>query len=127
MQAHVQEQVIQKYIDAYNAFDVDGMLKLLSPDVRFENWSGAHLTTDASGIAEFRQLAEQAKTIFSEREQRITAFKQGADYVTVGIAYRGQLAVDIPDGPRAGTVLELNGESEFAFDGHLISRIVDRS
>jgi hypothetical protein len=127
MQANGQEQVVQKYIDAYNAFDVDGMLKLLSPDVRFENWSGVHLTAEASGIDEFRQLAEQAKTIFSEREQRITAFKQGADYVTVGIAYRGQLAVDIPDGPRAGTVLELNGESEFAFDGHLISRIVDRS
>ena len=87
----------------------------------------APTTTEASGIAEFRRLAEQAKTIFSEREQRITAFKQGADYVTVGIAYRGQLAVDIPDGPRVGTVLELNGESEFAFDGHLISRIVDRS
>jgi hypothetical protein len=127
MQANVQEQVIQKYVDAYNAFDVDGMLKLLSPDVRFENWSGAHLTTEASGIAEFARLAEQAKTMFSVREQRITAFKQGADYVTVGIAYRGQLAIDIPDGPRAGTVLELNGESEFAFDGHLISRIVDRS
>ena len=127
MQANGQEQVIQKYIDAYNAFDVDGMLKLLSPDVRFENWSGVQLTAEASGIDEFRQLAEQAKTIFSEREQRITAIKQGADYVTVVIAYRGQLAVDIPDGPRAGTVLDLNGESEFAFDGDLISRIVDRS
>ena len=122
-----QEQVIQKYIDAYNAFDVDGMLKLLSPDVRFENWSGVHLTAEASGIDEFRQLAEQAKTMFSEREQRITAIKQGADSVIVSIAYRGQLAVDIPDGPRAGTVLDLNGESEFAFDVHLISKIVDRS
>lgn len=127
MQANGQKQAIQKYIDAYNAFDVDGMLRLLSPDVRFENWSGVHLTAEASGIDEFRQLAEQAKTIFSEREQRVAAFKQGADSVTVEIAYRGRLAVDIPDGPRAGTVLHLNGESEFAFDGHLISRIVDRS
>ena len=127
MQVNVQEQVIQKYIDAYNAFDVDGMLKILSPDVRFENWSGVHLTAEASGIDKFRQLAEQAKAIFSEREQRITAIKQGADSVIVSIAYRGQLAVDIPDGPRAGTVLALNGESEFAFEGRLISKIVDRS
>lgn len=127
MQASEQAQVIEKYIAAYNAFDVDGMLKLLSPEVRFENWAGAHLTTEASGIDEFRQLADQAKTMFSEREQRITAFKQGADSITVSIAYRGQLAVDIPDGPRAGTVLDLNGESEFAFDGRLISKIVDRS
>ena len=126
---HVNEQthVIQKYIAAYNAFDVDGMLKLLSPDVRFENWSGAHLTTEASGIDEFRQLAEQAKTLFSDREQRITAFKRDADSVIVSIAYRGQFAVDIPDGPGVGTVLDLNGESEFAFDGDLISKIVDRS
>jgi hypothetical protein len=127
MQASEQTQVIEKYIAAYNAFDVDGMLKLLSPEVRFENWSGAYLTTEASGIDEFRQLAEQAKTMFSEREQRITAIKPDADSVIVSIAYRGQLAVDIPDGPRTGTVLDLNGESEFAFDGHLISKIVDRS
>jgi hypothetical protein len=127
MQTNEQAQVIQKYIAAYNAFDVAGMLKLLSPEVRFENWSGANITAEASGIDEFRQLAEQAKTMFSEREQRITAFKQGADSVIVSIAYRGQLAVDIPDGPCAGTVLDLNGESEFAFEGLLISKIVDRS
>jgi len=127
MQANEQVQVIQHYIDAYNAFDVDGMLKLLSPEVRFENWSGAHLTAEASGIAAFRQLAEQARTMFSEREQRVTAVKQDGDCVTVSIAYRGRLAIDIPDGPRAGTVLDLNGESAFAFDGRLISRIVDRS
>ena len=127
MQANEQVQVIQKYIAAYNAFDVDGMLKHLSPEVRFENWSGNHRTAEASGIGEFRQLAEQAKGMFSEREQRITAIKQGAESVIVTIAYRGQLAVDIPGGPCAGTVLDLNGESEFVFDGGLISKIVDRS
>jgi ketosteroid isomerase-like protein len=127
MQDNEQLQVIQKYIAAYNAFDVAGMLKLLSPEVRFENWSGTHLTAESSGIDEFRQLAEQARTMFSEREQRITGFKQDKDSVIASIAYRGQLAVDIPGGPHAGTVLELNGESEFAFDGCLISRIVDRS
>jgi hypothetical protein len=38
--------------------------------------------------------------MFSEREQHITAFSQGAHSVIVSIAYRGQLAVDIPDGQR---------------------------
>jgi ketosteroid isomerase-like protein len=127
MQNDEQTQIIHKYIAAYNAFDVDGMLKLLAPEVRFENWSAFRLTTKTSGIDEFRQLAEQAKTLFSEREQRITAIKRDAESVTVSIAYRGKLAVDVPDGPRAGTVLKLNGESEFAFEGSFISRIVDRS
>jgi hypothetical protein len=127
MQANEQEQIIQKYIAAYNAFDVDGMLKLLSHEVRFENWAGAQLTTEASGIDDFRRLAHRAKAMFSEREQRITSLKQIADSIIVSIAYRGQLAVDIPDGPRAGTALNLNGESEFTFKDCLISKIVDRS
>lgn len=45
----------------------------------------------------------------------------------MSIAYRGQLAVDTPDSPRAGTVLALNGESEFACEDHLIFKIIDRS
>ncbi len=127
MQASEREQVIGQYITAYNAFDVDGMVALLSPAVRFENWSGGQLTAEASGIDAFRQLAQQASTMFSEREQRITALTHQTGTVLVQIAYRGRLAVDIPDGPRAGTLLELSGESEFAFDGAHISGIVDRS
>lgn len=127
MQKNDHEHTIEKYIAAYNAFDVDGMLELLSPRVRFENWSGDHLTTQVSGIDEFKQLAIQAKAMFSEREQRVTAFKHGLDSVTAQIAYRGRLAVDIPDGPSAGSVLDLKGESEFSFEGGLISKIIDRS
>ena len=113
MAVSAQVQVIQKYIAAYDACDVGGMLKLLSRELRFENWSGIHLTAEASGIDEFRRLAEQAKTMFSEREQRVTALKQGRDSIIVSIVYHGQL--------------DLNGESEFAFNGCLISKIVDQS
>lgn len=122
-----QTQRIHDYIAAYNAFDVDGMLACLSPDVRFENWSGGQLTAEASGIDAFRQLANQAKGMFSEREQRVKALRQGRGSIIADIAYRGRLAVDIPDGPRAGTVLDLNGESEFAFDGDSICKLIDRS
>jgi hypothetical protein len=37
------------------------------------------------------------------------------------------LAVDMPGGPPAGSVLELVGESEFGFESGRICRIVDRS
>jgi hypothetical protein len=127
MQDDGQVRTIRKYIAAYNAFDVDGMLALLSPGVRFENWSGGSLTAEASGIDAFAQLANHAKAVFSEREQRVTAIEQGADAVLVHVAYRGVLAADVPDGPCAGTVLDLAGTSEFAFEDGLIARIVDRS
>lgn len=61
MKRNEQTPLIQNYIAAYNGFDVDSMLTLVSPEVRFENWSGGQFTTEVSGIDEFRQLAFQAK------------------------------------------------------------------
>lgn len=119
--------LIERYLAAYNAFDIDGMLAVLSADVRFENYAGDQLTAASSGTGEFRQLAEHAQTLFSAREQRITAIEAADGALVASIAYRGRLAVDIPDGPRAGTELILDGHSEFRFDRGLIAKIVDRS
>ena len=127
MLADEQNQLIRRYVAAYNAFDVEGMVRLLSSEVRFENWSGGELTAEASGISAFKRLASQAATLFSQREQRITSVTWCVESVVVSIAYCGQLAVDIPNGPRAGAVLNLNGESRSAFKDGLISNIIDRS
>ena len=121
------KDLIDRYLIAYNSFDVDGMLSLLSKDVRFENYSSDQLTAATSGVDEFRQLAEQSKSLFSEREQRIIGLEFGHDSATAIIAYRGKLATDIPNGPPAGTVLDLQGKSEFSFSHGQISKIVDRS
>lgn len=118
--------LIERYINAYNVFDIEGMLALLSPDIIFENFSNGRLTASASGIEEFRQLAERSRSLFSEREQRITALRESQDRAVASISYRGRLAADLPDGPQAGSVLELQGESEFSFTGGRISRIIDR-
>ncbi|MFS2021624.1 nuclear transport factor 2 family protein, partial [Massilia sp. CT11-108] len=78
--------LIERYVTAYNAFDVDGMLDTLSPDVRFENWSGGHLTAASDGRDAFRILAEQARTMFAEREQRVTALAPRGDALVAAIA-----------------------------------------
>ena len=31
------QHLIERYIAAYNAFDIEGMAAVLSPDVRFDN------------------------------------------------------------------------------------------
>ena len=121
------KQTIDRYLAAYNAFDIDGMMALLAPTIRFENYSGDRLTAAATGTEEFRSLAEQAKALFAEREQRLIALEADGDALVAHIAYRGRLARDLPDGPPAGTVLELTGTSAFSFDGDLIGKIVDRS
>src|SRR5690606_35740614 len=93
------KSLIDRYIAAYNAFDVEGMLALLAPGIVFENFSNGQRTSTVSGVDEFRRLAEASTSLFSEREQRITAWRQGPDHAVASIAYRGRLAVDMPDGP----------------------------
>lgn len=122
-----QQELIERYLAAYNAFDIEAMLAQLEPGIRFENFSGGQLTAESSGIAAFRQLAEQSKGLFSEREQRVTGMVRVGELLVVEIAWRGRLAADVPGGPPAGTLLEMKGRSEFAFGASGIARIVDRS
>lgn len=119
--------LVERYIAAYNAFDIEGMLATLADGVRFENHANGELNAEADGIAAFRQLAEQAKGLFSEREQRITSLERHDGKLVAGIAYRGQLAVDIPGGPSFGSVIELAGSSAFGFADGRIGSIIDRS
>jgi steroid delta-isomerase-like uncharacterized protein len=119
--------IVDRYIASYNAFDIAGMLSLLAPDVRFENYEGDDLTVSTSGIDEFGELAERSKAAFSEREQRVTSMRIEHGRVIVDIDYRGRLAVDMPGGPPAGTLIELRGQSEFSFSDGKIDIIIDRS
>lgn len=127
MDESTKRNLIERYIAAYNHFDIEGMLDVLAPDVEFENYTGGELTTSASGIEEFRLLAQQAKGLFSERLQRVTSLTFTQDGATAEIDYHGRLAQDIPGGPKAGSLIELNGVSEFTFGSEQISKIVDRS
>ncbi|MBB3228703.1 hypothetical protein FHW69_003345 [Luteibacter sp. Sphag1AF] len=88
---------------------------------------GGQLTDATNSIDEFRELAEKSKSMFSEREQHITTLTLSENSAIADISYRGQLAADIPGGPSAGTVLDLQGQSEFSFKGGQISKVVDRS
>jgi hypothetical protein len=122
-----QKDLIDRYLAAYNAFDIEAMLAQLDPAIRFENYSGGQLTADASGIDEFRRLAEQSKDLFSEREQRVTSLARRGGTVVAEIAWRGRIAAGIRGGPPAGTLLEMRGSSEFDFGDRGITKIVDRS
>lgn len=119
------ERAINRYIAAYNAFDVEGMLEQLADDVVFINRSNGAVTLKTDGKAAFREQAAAACRYFSEREQTITSWTFDGPKVTVNISYRAIVAIDLPNGMHAGDLLELDGNSEFKFVGERIIRIVD--
>ena len=75
----------------------------------------------------FEALARSSAALFSERSQALRSLSLWSDHGTAVIDFRGTLARDIPDGPPAGTVVELTARSEFRFQGDRITRITNRS
>ena len=51
------QEMICRYIEAYNTFDIDLMLTLLHPDVRFKNLSNGEINAQTIGKSEFESLA----------------------------------------------------------------------
>lgn len=121
------QTLIEQYVQAYNAFDVDGMVAVLHPDVVFENFSGGEMTLATNGLAEFREAAEQAVAIFEAREQTIMDITHQDDTTTVAIDYVGTLAIDLPNGLSVGDELRLSGRSDFRFLDGKISYLADYS
>lgn len=119
--------LIERYLCAYNAFDVDGIMATVHPEIEFQNVSSGQITADAEGAEEFRQLAEQAATLFESRHQVITAFDASEAGAMVNISYEGVLVKDLPNGLKAGQTVRLNGRSEFEFKAGKILRLVDYS
>lgn len=124
---HIYKDIIEQYIYAYNAFDVEGMCEHLDADIVFENISNGDINLTTRGIEEFREQVEAATTYFTEREQRITAWDIQDQQVLVEIAYAGILAIELPNGLTAGDTLNLTGQSIFEFQDGKIIHIQDIS
>ena len=125
--AQAKKAIIQRYLAAYNAFDVETMLGFVHPEVVFKNISGGTVNAVAVGLPELRRLAEQSAHLFSSRRQEAIDFTFSGETVSADIAFEAVLAVDLPNGKRAGDRLRLNGRSVFAFRAGKLFRITDES
>jgi len=120
-------EIIDHYVEAYNSFDVPRMIQLLHKDIRFRNYSNGEIDTEANGIQAFRELAEKSTKIFSSRRQSIVDCSAIDDKIAVVIDYEGILAVDLPNGLKAGDKVQLKGKSVFRIEAEKISLIEDYS
>lgn len=117
-----QQRTLMHYITAYNNFDIAGMAEHLDENIVFENISNGQKNLRTDGLTAFIEQAEMAKNYFKQREQSVTSWAFEKDKVTVDIAYKGILNVDLPNGLKVGETLILQGQSEFEFlEGRIIS------
>lgn len=126
MTADYHQALIGAYIDAYNRFDVEGMVVTLTDDVRFEHHVADQLAVATDGKADFEKLARVGAALFASRKQTLVDLRDDGDTVVATIDFHGEIAEDIPDGPGAGTIIEMQGTSEFVFRDNRIARVIDR-
>ncbi|RED75305.1 nuclear transport factor 2 family protein [Cohnella phaseoli] len=121
------KEIIDSYIEAYNSFDIEGMLALLHEEVLFRNYSNGEVSTETKGIHEFKELAENSAQIFSSRCQTITSYSQIDGKVEIQIDYEAVLAADLPNGLKQGDRIQLKGKSIFEIREGKITLIEDYS
>lgn len=122
-----QKDIIEEYVKAYNNFDVIGMTKNLAKDVIFESVSDGKVDLRIEGLDAFIQQAEKAKDYFTERTQTIESWEFNDAQVTIQIAYKAILAIDFPNGLKAGETLEMKGTSVFELEQGVIKSFTDKS
>jgi hypothetical protein len=119
--------LIDRYIDAYNRMDVEGMLATMHREITFENYTGGVLSVRTLGVEELRHLAESSRHLFLARRQTITGYSEAAGVAHAHIAFEGTFAIDLPNGVRAGQRIAVNGRSEFKELDGLLIYIADHS
>lgn len=121
------EAIITKYVNAYNEFDVPGMVAAFHDDIVFENVQDGKVNLSLKGIGAFAQQAESAKSFFSSRRQTVKSFKHQGAETEIEIDYHAVLALDFPNGLKKGQELNLQGRSVFTFDGDRVVKLRDIS
>jgi steroid delta-isomerase-like uncharacterized protein len=120
-------EVIQKYLAAYNARDVDSLLATITDDVVFENLTNQGEATRTEGRAAFEALARQSAKAFASRRQSVVELVVGGDRVALLVDYEATIATDLPNGWKAGQTIRLRGSSFFRLRDGLIARVIDLS
>lgn len=127
MVADHRRELIDRYLAAYNEFDVEGMLAVMHPDVEFRNVAAGEVTVASQGRQEFRALAEHAVTLFASRRQTVREYGEDGERAWIRVDYEAVLAADLGPELQSGTTLRLSGRSTFMFRDGLIVQLVDES
>lgn len=119
--------IIENYIEAYNAMDLDGMLRCLTDDVRFQNILSGQVSVATAGKEQFAELARLGAPAFHARRQEVVRCIVVGSHAMAEIAYTATVAKDLPNGWKAGQQLAFTGASYFKLVDGRIAEIIDQS
>ncbi len=118
-------ELIERYLECYNAKDIEAMVALFAEDAVLESVSNTTGVIRTTGTEELRQLALTSVEYFAQRRQTPMAWVVDDAHVAVEIDYWCRLAKDLPEGHKAGEEMKLRGTSFFTIHEGRITKLVD--
>ena len=116
------QEVVERFVERYNALDVEGLLGCYSEDVEVAAHPGGWAI---SGKEELRGLANASAAAFSRREIGPLVWIVEGAKVCVECRFSAVTAAELPDGTPAGATVEKAGCAVFVVRDDRIVRHVE--
>jgi steroid delta-isomerase-like uncharacterized protein len=119
--------LVRRYVDRYNANDVDGMLDCCSDDVVFETITNPGGSLRLNGKDEMREVIEATTRAFRERRHEVVAILVDGQRAAAETLFSGVAAAELGQYVRPGEHVSIRGATMFELRDDKLSRICDYS
>ncbi|MEQ1608188.1 MAG: nuclear transport factor 2 family protein [Hyphomonadaceae bacterium] len=119
--------LVRRYVERYNANDVDGMLDCCADDVVFETVTNPGGSFRLSGKDEMREVIEATTRAFRERRHEVVAILVDGERAAAETVFSGVAAAELGHQVRPGEHVSIRGATMFEFRDNKLSRICDYS
>ena len=119
--------LVRRYVDRYNANDVDGMLDCCVDDVVFETITNPGGSLRLNGKDEMREVIEATTRAFRERRHEVVAILVDGQRAAAETLFSGVAAAELGQSIRLGEHISIRGATIFELRDGRLSRICDYS
>ncbi len=119
--------IVRRYVDRYNANDVDGMLDCCADDVVFETVTNPGGSLKLNGKDEMREVIEATTRAFRERRHEVVAILVDGQRAAAETLFSGVAAAELGHHVRPGEHVSIRGATIFELRDNRLARICDYS
>jgi steroid delta-isomerase-like uncharacterized protein len=119
--------LVRRYVERYNANDVDGMLDCCAEDVVFESVTNPGGSIRLNGKNEMREVIEATTRAFRERKHEVVAILVDGQRAAAETLFSGVAAAELGHYVRPGEHVSIRGATMFELRDDKLARICDYS
>ena len=120
-------ELVRKYVESYNANDVEGMLDCCNDDVVFETVTNPGGSIRLIGKDEVREVLIATTLAFRERRHQLIGIIVEGDRAAAETVFSGVAAAELGNQVRSGEHVSIRGATIFERHGERLGRICDYS